>query len=462
MATGRAVMFLLLPVFTRLLTPAEYGSLSVALAVNGVAVILFAFGMDIMIFRHIVRLEDDAVGQQRFVASIWSFLLTMPLLVATVAAAIGFATLGDSDLVTPVEFALAVLSAALFVGATTVPLSLLRASNRLRDFVVLNAISMVSIPVLTVVALAVFQAGPTGWLLAQTVGVLAMLIGAVFIVPFERPAPFDVQAVKSLLRSSLPVLPHFLAMWSLQLADRLLLASIVSTSLLGVYSLAANAALPVFVILVGVNQALMIEYARLGKRGEDAETSIRTRGLVRYQVGFVALVALACALLAPVAVHLFLPDDFHAAAGLTPWLVLGYAFLGLEAITMNGITLTHGHTAWIWVGSAAAAAVNLLGVWIFAPRYGIEAAAIASAAGYLALLVVVETYATIAEARLNYPWVDMGLIVTTSVAVYALGVMTVSDLDLVDLLLRSAWVGLFLAVVYMLVFRKARQGARFR
>ncbi len=88
MAAQRAVMFLLLPVFTRVLSPSQYGKLSIALSANAVAVVIFAFGLELAIFRSAVHLADDPGARNRFVRSIWTFLLIAPLLAGAAVTAV--------------------------------------------------------------------------------------------------------------------------------------------------------------------------------------------------------------------------------------------------------------------------------------------------------------------------------------------------------------------------------------
>jgi O-antigen/teichoic acid export membrane protein len=459
-AAGRAVIFLLLPIFTRVLTPAEYGQLSILLSIFAVAIIVFACGTDLTIFRSIVQLEDEPGKLSELVAQVWTFLILAPILIAAIVSLAAAPFLAGSTLISPIDLALTLFLSAVYVGATTLPLSLLRAQQRLTDFVHLNLISALLTPALITVALVVLDGGVQGWLIASLIGSLLTLLVAFKIVPYSIPQRLATPALWGLLRSSLPVMPHFLAMWSLQLADRVLLAVLVSAGALGVYSLGANAALPVLVVLVGINQALMPEYARAGK-GSFPDAAERLRGIARVielQVGCVVFVCLACALLVPVAINLFLDAEFHAAANLAPWFVLGYGLFGLESIPMNGVTLTHGHTRWVWVASILAAAVNLVGIYAFTPSYGLQAAAIATAVGYGVLLIAVELYATALSARLPYRWrLIIALILAGSIT-YGFALLTSGNSTYRDLIIRSLWVGIAAAAVAGMLGRARIRG----
>jgi O-antigen/teichoic acid export membrane protein len=449
MATNRAISFLLLPIFTRVLSPSQYGQLSIALSAYAVAIVTFTFGFELAIFRGAVHLADDPDARNRFVRSIWTFLLVAPLVVAITVTAVIAPFLWNSPVLSVGEVGLAMLAASLTVSGTTLPFVLLRVDRRLRDFIIVNAVATVTTVGLELLLVAALRTGVTGWLVALSLGSAATLVVSMVIVPYRRPRPFDTTVVRDTLHRSLPVMPHFTALWSLQLADRVLLAALVTTASVGVYSLASNMATPLFVLVVGVNQALMPIYARAGKRG----TTTNLRSLIELQVAVVSILSLACALLAPVVINVFLNPRYRSASDLTSWIVLGYAFVGLYSIPMNGVTLTHGRSRRIWIVSIAAAVVNLGLIYLLVPHSGLVAAAIASAAGYAVLLVGILLYSRWTDTTIRYPWQSMGIVFMLAGMTYAGGVLTTGDNNAQDLIFRLLWILLAAGLMAVIVNR---------
>jgi O-antigen/teichoic acid export membrane protein len=190
-------------------------------------------------------------------------------------------------------------------------------------------------------------------------------------------------------------------------------------------------------IVLGFGQAFMPAYARAGK-AKDPKQSLHPT--IAAQVGVMSVLCLACAALAPPAIHFLTASQYGSAASLAPWLVLGYGFQGFYAIPMNGITLTHGNTKGLAVVSGAGAAVNIgLIVWS-APIYGLEAVAIASAIGYAALLCGVCIFAVYRRATLTYPWSRLLAIVSLAGFGYAACVITSGYTTALDIVIRLAWV----------------------
>jgi O-antigen/teichoic acid export membrane protein len=458
-ATPRAVGFALLPVFTRVLSPSSYGQLSVALSVTSVAVVIFALGFDFAVFRTFFRLGDDIPAREQYVRSVWTFSLVAPWLMAVGCAAVFVPILGASHVLSSSRLALALICAAVTVGATTVPLVVLRAENRLRGYIAMMATNTVVSTALSLVFVVWIRGGVFAYLLSVIAANLVSLIVAVRIVPFSLPRPFEKAMVKDTLQLSLPIVPHFVLLWALQLADRFLVATILGTAAAGLYSVASNLALPMFVIVLGFGQAFMPAYAQAGNSG-NAKASLQHT--IASQVAVMSVLCMACSALAPPAIHLLTDSRYASAASLAPWIVLGYGFQGFYAIPMNGITLYHGNTKGLPIISGIGASTNIgLIVWL-APKYGLEAVAIASAAGYAALLLGVSLFAIYKGARLSYPWARIFGTLAIALLGYAACVLTSADTELLDVAIRVGWIALTTCLIGIIAIGSADPSALYQ
>jgi O-antigen/teichoic acid export membrane protein len=134
---------------------------------------------------------------------------------------------------------------------------------------------------------------------------------------------------------------------------------------------------------------------------------------------------------------------------LVPWLMLGYGFYGLYCIPMNGATLGAGRSRFAWLATATSAATNIILLYIFVPRYGIRAAAIASAVGYLVLLITIAIYAAGRGNPVRYSWSRIVPIVTSAGLLYFISTALVSDHGIASLAIRTA---IALAAIPLILF----------
>lgn len=434
-----AIGFLLLPLYTRVFTPAEYGRLAIILAITSAATIAFSFGLDFALFRNFFRLSSDKSAQRRLVNSLWMFLIVAPLGVALAVIVVVAPQLPSTAIIQPEELAIGLIGAAVFVSASTVPFALLRAQQRLRDYVKLSVVFTASSAIVTLIIVVGLDAGVRGWLLATLIANLIGFVAAVRIIPFRLPRPFDSGHVRNGLALGLPLIPHFLGHWGLLLADRAVLGGIVSSAAVGVYTLGATLALPALILVQALGTAFMPSYAAAAASDVDRE---RLRSITSVQAVSVMAICFSVALIGPSLVGLIAPAAYHGAVPLIPWIALGYAFLGLYSMPMNGLSLGMGRTKFVWLGTGAACCTNLGLIYLLVPAYGILAAAIASAAGYLALLGATSFYSMSAQNPVSYEWGRLLRAVGVIAVIYSAAVLTTDDTGLGNALARLAWLGL--------------------
>jgi O-antigen/teichoic acid export membrane protein len=297
---------------------------------------------------------------------------------------------------------------------------------------------------LTTLLVVVYHGGVTGWLVGTVLANLAGLIVAMVAIPWRRPKPFRADLTRESLRLGVPLVPHFLSQWALQLADRLVLNSIVSTTLLGVYSLASNFGLPILLLVQSLNQAMLPGYAKVGTSGSDSE---ELRHTVVLQIRAVLALTLAGLLFGPIAFHLVAPPAYEASGALIVWTALGYGLLGLAQIPMNGIGMVKGETRKIWLFTASSAAINIGWIVVFAPSQGPLAAAVANTVAYGFMAATLTLYAWRRQVRLGLKLVDVALPIAAGAALYVAAVSISGDHSLTDFLVRVGFVVLGLLAV---------------
>jgi O-antigen/teichoic acid export membrane protein len=439
-ALQRGVAFLLLPVYTRALAPAQYGTLSVLLAVSSAAGILFAFGLDMGLFRSFFLYADEPERQRRFIGSVWRFLIAVPIVLSLLVAAIAAPFVGGIRNVTPLDVLLALLAGAFFAGASAVPLVIMRVQQRLRDFIALSLVDAVATPVLTLIMVVWLHDGIGGWLIAAAASNAILLLAALFVVPWNRGVVFDTPMVASALRFGATLIPHAFALWALLLLDRIVLAGLVSARQLGIYSLAATLGVPVAIGVQSLNQAMMPSYALAGVKPEHRD---HLADLIVVQVTVVLAICLAGALLGGPLLILMAAHSYDRAAPLVAWIVLGYCFLGFYLVPMNGITLGAGRSSFVWVVSALGAVSNVVLLVVFVPNGGIRAGAVADAAAYFVLLACITVYARRPENPVRYRWSQLLPVLAVAVGVYIGGRLTTPSSGALSLTLRLAWIAGF-------------------
>jgi len=310
-------------------------------------------------------------------------------MLALLALALALPYTTSSDKLPTTYLALALFASAVLISATVVPLGVLRAQDRLRDFMRVSLVGpTISIP-LTVVAVVGLDLGARGWLAANLIGSLATLPVAACALREHWTRRLSRRHLRSLVAWIVPFVPHGIAHWTLAASDRVILAAYVSLTDLGVYNVGYQLALSLALLYAALNNVFSTDY---GRAINDAVERSRLPRLVTYQVLVTAGLGLVVALLAPPAIAVLLPDQFEAAGKVVPWVALGYVFYGLYYVPMNRIVILRGDVGRVWVPTSIAAVANVGLNLAFVPSGGILAAAMSTAGSYLVLLVVMSLY----------------------------------------------------------------------
>ena len=404
---------LLLPVYTRAFTTAEYGDLGVAISVAQLATALLSFGLEVAVIRAYFDLRARPGEQRSAMATLGVATLVMPLVGAVFLSLIAVLALNGA-LAPSGYLVLAVFASALFVAATVLPAALLRAEDRLRDYLILFGVLIASNLALTALFVLVFGWGPAGSLLGTLVANALGLVAAAVVLPWPRPRNLDRKYLFAALAIGLPLVPHLVSGWALQLSDRAILGGIVAASEVGVYTLAVNLAVPVMMVMIAVSQAVHPSY---GAALHDPRMRARLPELAQLQVLIACVVTAGVVLVGPVVVSAVIPKSFSEAADLLPWLALGYGLWGIYAIPMNAISLLSGRTTWVWTITLFTAALRIGGLYWLVPTYGIEAAAIGLPICNLVLVVGISLVASATKgAAVDYDWPHSARVVAATIA----------------------------------------------
>ncbi len=373
----RGVTFLLTPLYTREMGPADFAVVSVTNSL--VAVLSIVLGM--ALFGCIPRLFFEyKEGERRaFFGTILTLSLAVPGVIVAGLYALGEA--GHLDLFETVRFdphLKLVLWTSLFSVYAPLPVAIYMSREEPRKAALLNMLSGFAQLGLTLLLVAVMHGGAVGVLRANLLS--SAVVGFVSIVLMLRLStlslalPGCVQA----LAYCLPLVPHLIANWALAISDRIVLDRYVPAADLGRYSLGCMFGLVVSVVAASLWNALSPVANRYLK---DPDKAANVPLFGTYVLAVTTGFALALALGAREVISIIAPPAYQSAAAVVPWVVLGSVFQGIYLVWSIG-TWFSMKTKLVPVVTAISAAANIGANIIFVPRYGMMAAAVSTAGSY--------------------------------------------------------------------------------
>lgn len=456
---AKAVGFLMLPIYTRLLTPADYGVLEL-LSMTGDAIgILTGVGLTWAITRYWYYYEDPA-DQSAVVSSavllLAGFSAVAGALTLSLAEGLSAVVLGSAAQAGLVRLAII----GMFLGTfLEIPLAFLRARQASTRVVVAGLARLVLALSLNIIFVVVLRRGVAGVLYSTIIS--SALVGGFLLVDTLRATGlrFRRPIAAKLLAYGAPIVAVNLASFVIHYSDRYLLRVYGSLESVGLYSLAYKFAMLISVFIAAPFAQIWAPKALEIDRAEgEAGLPILRRIITYYNVVLVAG-ALAIALLAGDAIRIIASAEFHAAAGLIPLLCLAMLFFGYRQISYIGAAVRERSDI-MAVGTAVAAAVMIAANFALIPRWGATGAAVATLAAFATEFVVVLVRAE-RVYPLRYPLAALCAPVLLAAALYGAVELALAPGAplMVRIPVKLAALGVFAALAALAVTGRVRPAA---
>ncbi len=413
---SRILAVLLLPLYTRYLTPADYGAVETLVALSAVLVTVLRMGISSAFFRFYF---DSPRQDQRLLVVRTSFWFTMAMATAGLVAGVAvaeplsralFAT-GEREWL--VRAAFVALWAQMNYEQLT---ALFRVEERSLQFVYASLTNILITVGATVAFVVGLRWGATGVVVGNFTGTLCVYA----VLLSYRREQLGLQLDRSLLRDmnrfGLPLVPSALALWALNFSDRFFLVKLSGQAEVGLYSLGARISSAMLLLLTAFRTA----WPAFAYSIEDEREAKRTYSFVLTYLLLVATwAALALGLLAPWLVRLLTTPDFYRASRVVPLLAFAAVALGGYTVIAIGVGRAR-RTQFNWVVTGAAAAVNVTLNVALIPPFGMMGAAVSTVAAY-SLMFCAMTWWAQRVYPVPYQWRRVATLTAAGVGLCALG-----------------------------------------
>jgi O-antigen/teichoic acid export membrane protein len=374
----QALNFLLLPLYIKYLTPADYGVLALLASVEATVKLFFRWGVD-GAFMRVWYDHDVERGRQRLASTLFFFLLGTNgiLLVLSIVASpfISERLLQSSGYTRALQL---VLLNTFAIGFTFIPFHALRMQKRAREFSALTLARSASTLVLRIILVMGAGMGIMGVVVADVVvtgAILAIMVP--LFSPLLRPV-FSPAILRQSLGFGLPRVPHGFALQMMSVADRFVMTRYLSIQDIGIYSIGVTFGL-IEKIVLGAFEYAWAPFYYATAREADAP---RVFSLVAtYGVAVLGLMTAGLSAVAADLLNVVTDGQYIAAAGVVAWTAVGVFFYGVYLLTSIGLNIT-GHTGYYPVTTAIGAGVNIGLNFALIPRFGIIGAAWGNAIAY--------------------------------------------------------------------------------
>ena len=374
----------MVPLYTRVLSPADYGLVALVTAIMGVVGTVVVLGLDSAAGRW--YFDDGDESRRMSVMGSWFWCQFVVSAVVSAMIIVGAPWLGPYISKAPSA------SWVLILAALAVPLATFRQvaglwlrCNRMAwkaaGFFTASALSSV---VASAVLVLVFRLRVPGVFLGQLLGGGVTAVFAVTIIRQQiRLRHFSRRMLSGMVRYGLPLIPAAVAGWITASSDRIILSVMLGETEVGLYSVAASVAAVVALFTGGFQFAW-------GPFALSTVNKPQGREVLGVALSWFMLVscflAATVSIFAPEVVRLLTTARFFDAASSVPYLAFSVVAIGIMQVVAIGANVAKKST--IVAGSVfVGAAVNVALNFVLIPLMGRDGAGAATLAAYLGAAV---------------------------------------------------------------------------
>jgi len=368
---SRFAGFILLPLYTRYLTPEDYGVLALVNLFGQILFTVAAMGQGTAVFRTYFTHDDAERRNEVITTSLWLVVLIsfpISLLMLVVNKPLTLVLTGNADYT--VWVMLGTLGVA-FKVLMRLPFAVLRAREQSGRYAIWSFVQTVASLALAIALVAGVHLGGKGVLLSQ---LLAELIVCIYLVPATIKGlslKFSSQDARDLLGYGAYQVPTALLGFLIHMSDRYFLKHFASLHAVGIYSLGARFGEILLLAIMTFSLAwgpFLFEH----RKSKDAPALFAR--VCTYFAVLMGSLWLVVSLFSREVIAIMARPAFHEAYQVVPWIAGAYFFQGLAYVASIGFVLDR-KIKYRPAVLATATVLNLGLNYLLVPRYQMMGAA---------------------------------------------------------------------------------------
>ena len=422
---GPLFTIILTPLYTRALSPSDYGVVDVAIASSSFINIIVILGLDQALSSHFF--DGDQNYQRNLVTNALIQVVGIGLFIgaAIVIFALPLADLLYKD--TGRAFIIYLLAINCVSAPTyTLVSAALRLQMNIRRVNMLGLTFLFATLTSNVVLVLVFQFKATGIIAANVIANTVAAIVALALANRSLHGKFEGALLNTLRRTGIGLLPGAFSYLLLAGADRILLTQFVPQSEIGLYAIANKLASILYVLLSTVWNAWWPLALEMGKHPDAPRQFAR---VLEYIFGLAIFLAISLGIFSPEILMIFTRDVYVPASSYALVLMVYYGPLCFVASFFTIGLYVQKQTYWLSVMYIAAGISNVLFNFVLDPWLGVWGAVWAT---LLAGILLVGFAFVVGQRTMPVPYRFGRLtILASEYVVFIYGFLVLSNMTLV-------------------------------
>ncbi|MBV6624169.1 MAG: flippase [Rivularia sp. (in: Bacteria)] len=374
----RGIAFLLLPLYTRHLTPDDYGILAVVTSLNGFLSVFFMLGLQGSMNRFYFDYRDEPEKLKQF----WGTILTF-ILILTAALGVFLLVFGDVLLKPAIgdipfyPFVAIGVATLIFQPFFTIYLALLQTTEKPKKYAIFSLTQFVFNLTLIIILVVFTGWGAKGALSARLITAVIFFIICLYALRKQTKIGINSTYLREALKYSFPLVPHTLAGQISSITDKVFLNTMINTATAGLYNIGFLFGGIMSIITTAVNRAYVPVYMGVVKSDDSKQLKdLKEIGLLL--VVIYCLLGSAVSLFSKEVIIVFTSKAFWESYKVIPIISFNFVANGIYYLLVNILFYVKSATKFIAIATVLGAALNVLLNWLLIPEYGLIGAALAT------------------------------------------------------------------------------------
>jgi O-antigen/teichoic acid export membrane protein len=331
---NRFVGFLMIPIYTRLLTPQDYGIIAMLTLFSSFVVTFFNASINGSFMRFYFERykKENVYGTSLMILlgiSIISIIILLPI-----SGAISMLLFRSSEY----SFFIKLITLTLaFQLIETLPMSLFRARQEPVKYIIFSTLQLALGLSLNIYLIAILRLGILGFLYSGLISSIVMVILLIAVTAVKTKLSFSYRLLKKIIQFGAPLVFSSIIYFAYYNSDLVFLERYTSLSQVGLYQLASQfSSILITLVLVPFSLNWNATQYSIYEKGEAKKVFPR---ILTYFTSALVFIGLCTSLLINDMLKIVASKDFIAAASIVPILVLGVIIWSMKSPFYSAIDI---------------------------------------------------------------------------------------------------------------------------
>jgi len=377
-ASTQVISFLLLPLYTAILSTAEYGQLDIYSSLVMILIPIITLQLEQGIFRYFLTADDESGKEQ---------VLSSAIVTITIVGALYSVLYFIAIKLFYFQYPLIIYFYYLTIVIDSVLLQICRGFGNNVGYSISTFISTVVVISLNIVFIAQLHLGVRGALYSSIIGHLISCIYLCLIthlVSYIKINRIDISCIKKMLQYSIPLIFNQISSWVINYSDRLIVLAFLGMGFNGIYSLACKFS-NIMGAFFGVYSLAWTENViKCIHDGDDYKDYLNQVITLTFKIYMCVMIGIINVL--PIIFKHFINSNYSEAYQQIPIQLVAMFFSGMAA-TVGCIYIAHARTRDVTVTTVLSGIVNIIINLGLIKFIGLYAASISTLVAFMALFL---------------------------------------------------------------------------